>query len=203
MPRLTHGNTVISQCSMRHLYARKKQPGMNKVIDFAKTLERRRCGHHPDEYPEPLGTMECLAACVDPKSRRQNKHNYVVASQDVEVRRHMRQIPGVPLLYINRSVLIMEPMADATQEFREWDERAKIKAEIKKEKGKSKRKHDSDSENGEDGATKDRGGPARRKKTKYVKKQSKQPSVNRSKKKAQTSEGRRWKERTKIPADAS
>lgn len=76
---------------------------MRKVIEKAKEFERRRCGHRPEEYPEPLGTLECLGSCVG----KTNKHRYVVASQDPEVRTNMRAIPGVPLIYISRSVMIV------------------------------------------------------------------------------------------------
>lgn len=100
-----HGEVkvLITQCSMRHLYAQNKEPGVAKVIDKAKDYERRRCGHHPEQFPEPCSTLECLGSVVGPK----NKHRYVVASQDPEVRAKMRGIPGVPLVYINRSVMIV------------------------------------------------------------------------------------------------
>lgn len=132
-----HGEVkiLITQCSMRHLYdAQKKQSqqyhnqsqnsqqkqggkekqhqrgedidnnvDMRKVIEKAKEFERRRCGHRPEEYPEPLGTLECLGECVG----KTNKHRYVVATQDPEVRAKMRSIPGVPLIYISRSVMIV------------------------------------------------------------------------------------------------
>ena len=38
------------------------------------------------------------------------------------MRAYLRSIPGVPLVYINRSVMIMEPMADCSLEKRENDE---------------------------------------------------------------------------------
>lgn len=132
-----HGEVkiLVTQCSMRHLYdAQKKQSqqfhesknssssaqnnkksgsakdqqqepyvDMRKVIEKAKEFERRRCGHRPEEYPEALGTLQCLGECVG----KTNKHRYVVASQDPEVRATMRGIPGVPLVYISRSVMIV------------------------------------------------------------------------------------------------
>lgn len=103
-----HGEVkvLITQCSMRHLYAQARTDTtgqLNKVIDKAKNLERRRCGHHPDEFPEPLSTLDCLGSVVGPS----NKHRYVVASQEQEVRAKMRAIPGVPLVYISRSVMIV------------------------------------------------------------------------------------------------
>src|SRR5436309_2984023 len=119
--------SVISQCSMRHLYM--SEPRVPDLIGRAKTYERRRCNHHTLE--NPLSTLECLSSVVDPKDSKTNKHRYVVASQDRTVRNHMRTIAGVPLIYISRSVMIMEPMAAATEDIRERGEREKFRAGLK------------------------------------------------------------------------
>lgn len=133
LERILHGKIkpMITQCSMRHLYKAASEPGVSFLIDKAKLFERRRCGHLPEEYPEPLSTKECICSVVDPKDSKTNKHRYVVASQQQDVRKIMRAIKGVPLVYINRSVMIMEPMAGATVETREREERGKFRAGIK------------------------------------------------------------------------
>lgn len=133
---------MITQCEIRKLYLRKSEPEMNKIIDFAKTLERRRCGHLPEDYPEPLGTMECLKAVVDPKDNLVNKHRYCVASQSADVRRMLREIPGVPQIYIKRSVMILEPMATESQEIRTKEERSKFRDGLVRPEKKRKREHD-------------------------------------------------------------
>ena len=138
---------VITQCEIRKLYARKDEKGMRDVIESAKTLERRRCGHHPDQYPEPLGTQECLREVVDPKETGQNKHRYVVASQSQDVRRMLRAVRGVPLIYIKRSVMILEPMADESAQVRAREEKMKFRAGINRALGKRKRQgHDEEEE---------------------------------------------------------
>ena len=116
---------------MRHLYAAAKEPGVSYLIDKAKTYERRRCGHLPADYPEPLSAKECLISVVDPKGTKHNKHRYVVASNDLEVRKSLRKVLGVPLVYVSRSVMIMEPMAEATGEAREKEEKSKFRDGIK------------------------------------------------------------------------
>ncbi|KAK0119070.1 hypothetical protein ONS95_007933 [Cadophora gregata] len=148
LERTLHGEVkpMITQCSMRHLYAAASEPGVSYLIDKAKKYERRRCGHRPEEYPEPLSTQECLASVVDPKGSKTNKNRYVVASQELEVRKQMREILGVPLVYINRSVMIMEPMAEASTDNREKEERVKFRAGLKRGSGSLKRKR----EDGED-----------------------------------------------------
>jgi U3 small nucleolar RNA-associated protein 23 len=134
---------------MRHLYATKDQ----KVIAQAKDFERRRCGHH--ELETPLSTLECLKSVVDPKDNHTNKHRYVGAIQDEDVRRFLRSIPGVPLVYINRSVMIMEPMGGATEGYRMTEEKAKFKAGIKARINNNllgKRKRDDEKESDEEGS---------------------------------------------------
>jgi len=140
---------------MRHLYAAASEPGVSYLIDKAKLFERRRCGHLPADYPEPLSAKECMTSVVDPKGTKHNKHRYVVASQDIEVRRSMRQVMGVPLVYINRSVMIMEPMAEATENLRDREEKGKFRDGLKGRASGSvgmKRKRDDGEEEGEEEA---------------------------------------------------
>jgi len=147
---------VITQCSIRHLYTAEgpDAAAKNAWIDTAKSFERRRCNHHTLE--EPLSTLECLKSVVDPKDSGTNKNRYVVASQDQKVRSAMRKITGVPLIYVNRSVMIMEPMATQTEEFREAEEMGKVRAGLKGRRGaapeqalKRKREDEDDDEDGE------------------------------------------------------
>ncbi len=63
----------------------------------------------------------------------------------------MRGILGVPLVYINRSVMIMEPMAEASAGNREKEERVKFRAGLKRGSGSLKRKRN----DGDDDDTKD------------------------------------------------
>jgi U3 small nucleolar RNA-associated protein 23 len=137
---------------MRHLYASASEPGISYVIDRAKLFERRRCDHRPEEYPEPLSAVECISTVVDPKGSKTNKHRYVVASQELDVRRVMRGITGVPLLYINRSVMIMEPMAGVTAENREREERGKFRAGLKSGRASGSQGMKRKREDGSDGA---------------------------------------------------
>lgn len=126
---------MITQCSIRHLYTAEgmDQAQKNACIDTAKTFERRRCNHHTLE--QPLSEQECITSVLDPKSSGTNKHRYVVASQDRKLRSALRDIPGVPLIYINRSVMIMEPMGHKTEEARDQEERGKVRAGLKGRRG--------------------------------------------------------------------
>lgn len=140
---------MITQCDMRHLYDAK--PKNETLILQAKEYERRRCGHH--ELEEPLSTLDCLSSVVDPKGSGTNKHRYVVASNEKEVRAKMRSIPGVPLIYISKSVVLMEPMTSATEDYREREEKSKFKQGLKgarKPDAGEKRKRDDDDDEKDD-----------------------------------------------------
>lgn len=177
---------MITQCEIRQLYNKKNEPGIPAAIELAKTLERRRCGHHPDQHPEPLNATECMLGVVDPSNNGVNKHRYVVASQSQPLRQLLRGVRGVPLIYIKRSVMILEPMADESVQVRAREERAKFRAEIKsKPASLGKRKRDGE-ENDDDEEGKEEGAEQKKKKKNYgaakgpnplsVKKKQKQPA---------------------------
>lgn len=122
---------VITQCSIRHLYTIPDLPRTHKdaLVAVAKRMERRRCNHHTLDHP--LSTLECFSSVIDPKNSRTNKNRYVIASQEEEVRRYCRGVKGVPLVYVKRSVMVMEPMADSSVGVREGIEREKLRTGIK------------------------------------------------------------------------
>ncbi|KND03285.1 rRNA-binding ribosome biosynthesis protein UTP23 [Spizellomyces punctatus DAOM BR117] len=72
----------------------------------AKRFERRRCAH----THSPVPAAECIRQIIG----ESNQHNYCVATQDQALRSDLRKIPGTPLIYINRSVVILEPPSAAT-----------------------------------------------------------------------------------------
>ena len=144
LERTLHGpiKPMITQCCIRHLYSAASDSEKDNWIEVAKQAERRRCGHH--ELEQPLSALECLMDVVDPKGSGTNRHRYVVASQEQEVRRAMREIAGVPLVYIARSVMILEPMAARTEQIRDSGEKEKVRAGLKGRRGIAgvKRKRD-------------------------------------------------------------
>ncbi len=43
-----------------------------------------------------------------------NAHHYLVASQDQDMRRKLRHLPGVPLMHIIRNTIVLEKPSDST-----------------------------------------------------------------------------------------
>ncbi|ELU40488.1 Fcf1 domain-containing protein [Rhizoctonia solani AG-1 IA] len=96
---------MITQCSMVELY--KLGPSAQHIVDLAKLFERRKCNHREAIENEP---------CIES----------VVASQSTDLRNKLRKIPAVPLVHINRSVMVLEPRSEATIKAKDQSESASM-----------------------------------------------------------------------------
>lgn len=97
---------MISQCAIEELY----KTDDKVAIAYAKQkCERRLCNHLPVR-----STRECIESLCNPRGTEGNKFRYCVVTQDGELRELLRLIPGVPLIYSSRSVVIFEPLSPAT-----------------------------------------------------------------------------------------
>ena len=79
-----------------------------------KRLEHRAC-YHSEAVPSRecikslIGTPLHTSQYVTPNHiGSENKHHFVVATQDTRLRSDLRSRPGVPLVYINQVVMILE-----------------------------------------------------------------------------------------------
>ncbi|KAI0283324.1 Fcf1-domain-containing protein [Russula aff. rugulosa BPL654] len=99
---------MITQCCIHELYIRgiSHQP----AVDLAKSFERRKCNHR-----EAIPGNECIASLVG----ETNMHRYVIVTQSHPLRVDLRAIPGVPIVHINRSVMVLEPASDVTLQFKQ------------------------------------------------------------------------------------
>ncbi|KIJ68259.1 hypothetical protein HYDPIDRAFT_146125 [Hydnomerulius pinastri MD-312] len=94
---------MITQCCIQELYLMDKSH--QSAVDLAKSFERRKCNHR-----EAIPGDECLASVVGDS----NKHRYVIASQSQSLRAKLRLVPAVPIVHINRAVMVLEPPSDVT-----------------------------------------------------------------------------------------
>lgn len=94
----------ITQCCIQHLYDSNNQ----LAVDLAKRMEKRRCGHK-----DTLSSFECIKSITNVDG--ENKYRYLIVTQDGRLRNSLRNVAGVPLCFLHRSVLIMEPLSKVTQ----------------------------------------------------------------------------------------
>ncbi|ODV58424.1 rRNA-binding ribosome biosynthesis protein UTP23 ASCRUDRAFT_39365 [Ascoidea rubescens DSM 1968] len=109
---------MITQCCIQVLYRTKNQ----EAIELAKKFERRRCGHLPKEPETP---HKCILSITNVNNN--NKFRYIIVTQNEVLRKELRKVPGVPLIYINKTgVLVMEPLSDMTEKARKIYEKSKL-----------------------------------------------------------------------------
>ena len=150
--RTIQGETkpMITQCSIEALYKTNNQDAIN----IAKLFERRRCNHPP---ANPIPSSECIKSIVDING--ENKHRYLVATQDKQLRNKLSKVPGVPLIYMNRSVMVMEPMSEATTTYSNSVERKKLTGGLNDLKVGKVKKQDDQTDGTENPPSKKRKGP--------------------------------------------
>lgn len=127
----------VTQCSMQHIYATNNE----QLIDFVKyNFERRRCNH---DYKDPKSSEDCIFSITNITGNKNdnenaydinnmvigtNKHKYIVCTQDIQLRRKLRRVPGVPIIhFMNSNVLLLEPISDKTKEYSMNFENVKLK----------------------------------------------------------------------------
>jgi len=99
-PKLFQGATTpyITLCILKELEANPKRSG---AVHIAKTLSFLKC-LHPKGY---ISSTSCINFLID----KGNPDYLCVAAQDLELRNKLREIPGIPLLYIHGNVPVMDP----------------------------------------------------------------------------------------------
>ncbi|KAI9100409.1 Fcf1-domain-containing protein [Phlyctochytrium arcticum] len=118
LPKILMGTTraMTTSCVLAEL--RQLGPDFSGVAINAKRFELRRCNHRT-----PIPASDCIKDIIGPH----NQHRYGVATQELALRSHLRNIPGTPLVYINNSVIILEPPSNATMDKIKEMESAKVK----------------------------------------------------------------------------
>ncbi len=103
----------------------------------------RHCKHNDEGTA--ISEVDCLIDLLagQPKGNElvKNKHHFVLATADpsdaerrkrgfVDVREAARNIPGVPVVYVKRSVMVLEELSRASERVRGGEERGKLKQGI-------------------------------------------------------------------------
>jgi len=121
LPKLLGGRVtpMVTSCGMEELRRLKREIGDQFIgsIVIAKGFYRIKCGH--DE--NPLGAAEC---CAELLKNRENK--WIMASQDENLRSQIREIPGVPLLYLAGQVPTLEQPSQKSTTVHEENEQQKL-----------------------------------------------------------------------------
>lgn len=97
-------STVITQCVVSRLY--EEGAASQPATDLAKTFERRKCNH----WQVKDADGECITGIIG----KDNRYRYCVATQSPATRGQLRRVPGVPILFEARGMILLEPPSDAS-----------------------------------------------------------------------------------------
>lgn len=107
IPYDTH--LFISQCCIENLYKSRNE----NAIGVAKNMQKRFCHHK-----EPLPSKECIKSVVDHKG--ENKYRFVVVTQNDKLRDELRKLPAMPMFFMKKGVLVMEPLSKTTKKIADY-----------------------------------------------------------------------------------
>lgn len=100
------GDTKLMTTYCCYAELKKLGPDFRPTAAWAKKLQKvHKCNHSP-----AISAAECIKEVIGIK----NENRFCVASNDKNLRIYLRTIPAVPLLYINKSVMILEPPSQST-----------------------------------------------------------------------------------------
>lgn len=115
-------NFVITHCIRKELETLGIE--VKDAFEYSKNIRRIKCHHDP-----PISAYECLLDIASiiylkfilfnkiEKQTKLSSEKYFFATQDPKLKSNARQIPGVPLISFNRSVLVLD--APSHQNMRE------------------------------------------------------------------------------------
>jgi U3 small nucleolar RNA-associated protein 23 len=108
LPKLLGGSCkeLVTPCVLEELKSLGET--FRGALMIAKRFEVRSC-RHQDHLRV---AHECLASLVE---QNNNPNHYIVATQDVQLRKRLRHCPAIPLLYVHYNVMIMEPPGEASK----------------------------------------------------------------------------------------
>ncbi|MQL93549.1 hypothetical protein Taro_026191 [Colocasia esculenta] len=117
---------------------------VSKLLSAPVTLFSSRCiaaelkslgESHAESHlaSQQLNTARCdhekrvnAATCIESIVREGNTEHYFVATQDVELRKKLREIPGVPIIYGLKNALFLEQPSSQQHEFAKSSEEGRL-----------------------------------------------------------------------------
>jgi U3 small nucleolar RNA-associated protein 23 len=119
--KILGGNVRIFTTSC--IYKELKALKLFHLLENYKNYELKFCSHKNNTQ---VSGAECIKSIIGTG----NKLKFGVATQDKELRRELSNVPGVPLIYTNRSVYILEPPSSSSLEFVEKKEVEKYSSNL-------------------------------------------------------------------------
>ena len=107
------------ELSLRKEVNELKKLGLNDAIDKITSDEIRvlKTKKEMENVDVDKGILKIVG--------ERNEKRFVIATQDTELRKKLREVPGVPLIYLNRAVPVLEKQSQASIDFQNGVEKKK------------------------------------------------------------------------------
>jgi U3 small nucleolar RNA-associated protein 23 len=135
---------MVTQCTLAKIMRDHAKSGVKtprpEFLPPPTEVQLRYCKH--EEKGEGWGEVECLLDLIggmpNGNQMKKNKWHYVLATADpsdqkkrsrghIDIRERARTIPGVPIVYVKRSVMVLEEFSGASLVFRKGLEKDKFR----------------------------------------------------------------------------
>ncbi|KAJ2732091.1 hypothetical protein IW152_004071 [Coemansia sp. BCRC 34962] len=107
---------LVTHCGISELL-KSTSDFRSQAITVSKEFEKRRCPHQ-----EPIPGLDCVREIMG----EENKNNYCVAVQDDDLRAKLRAVPGVPILHVKQSVVVLERKSQVAKDASRQIEKDKL-----------------------------------------------------------------------------
>ncbi|KAI8331355.1 Fcf1-domain-containing protein, partial [Chlamydoabsidia padenii] len=94
---------LVTNCVIHEL----KKQGDHRAATIAKQFESRKCKHL-----HPVSSAHCVMELIGST----NGNNYCLATQNDDHRKQVRLMPGIPVLKVQKGMIILEPLTKATKD---------------------------------------------------------------------------------------
>lgn len=81
--------------------------GEHRAATVAKQFETRKCKHQ-----HPVASAQCVKELIGAT----NDNNYCLATQNDTLLKQIRSMPGIPLLRVQKGMIILESLTTATKD---------------------------------------------------------------------------------------
>ncbi|CAH0557420.1 unnamed protein product [Brassicogethes aeneus] len=109
IPRYLHGETKLltTQCAVMEMETLGSK--LHGALLILKKYGIHKCGHEG----KPVAGSKCLLSMLG----NHNENHYIICTQDRDLQEKVRNIPGVPLLYLHIKTPNLEQPSEASEKF--------------------------------------------------------------------------------------
>ncbi|XP_041933447.1 rRNA-processing protein UTP23 homolog [Alosa sapidissima] len=106
MPKYLMGEVQLctTSCALKEVESLGKDLYGAKLI--LQRFQVRRCPH----FDEPVPASECLLSMLEGT----NPHHYFIATQDNELTKGLKEIPGVPIMYVIQNTMVLDKPSECS-----------------------------------------------------------------------------------------